>query len=130
MNNEIRGAVTDWMNAQGIRDPENMPVDDFARVRALLGNDRPGFGIFLSLIFFERQKAFVQLTAADLSNSAGAVAASKLQGMVQMVDIIRELVLSVADPDGEGSSSDEREVAGVRFDGRRDAEQQPVSSTS
>lgn len=125
---DIKAAVLKWMNEQGLRDPDNLPVDDYAKVRSLLGNDRPGFGIFLSMVMFERQKAFMQLTTADLSNSAGAVAAAKLQGMCQMVDIIRELVLSIADPIGEGSGSDYREVAGVRFDERSVTEQQPVSS--
>lgn len=128
MSDDIRRAVIDWMNEQGLRDPDNLPVEDYAKVRALLGNDRPGFGIFLSMVMFERQKAFVQLTTADLSNSAGAVAAAKLQGMCQMVDTIRELILSIADPIGEGSGSDDREVAGVRFNDGYNAEQQPVSS--
>ncbi len=126
MNNEIRGAVIKWMNDLGLRDPSNLSVEDYAKVRNILSSaERPGFGIFLSMMQFERQQAVAQLMTADLSNSAGAVRAAKLQGIVQCVDNMRALILSVADPSGEDSSSIDREVAGVRFDGER-SEQQPV----
>ena len=54
--------------------------------------------------------------------------AAKLQGMVKMVDIIREIILGISDPIGEGSAPDDQVVAGVRFDGKRTAEREPVSN--
>lgn len=113
--NQIRQAVLTWLNSVGIRNPEELDVEDWKSVKSLLGMERPGFGIFMSMMMFERQKAVVQLTNADLSNSAGAVSAAKLQGIVLCVDNMRELILNIADPIGEGSNSDEREIAGVRF---------------
>jgi hypothetical protein len=118
-NEQIRRAVTDWMNSQGIRNPEELGQADYEQVKRLLGSDRPAFGIFLSMVMFERQKAVMQLTNADLSNSQGAVTAAKLQGIVLAVDTMRELILNIADPIGEGSDLDQREVAGVRFNGER-----------
>lgn len=113
--NEIRQAALQWLNSLGIRNPEELSLDDYEQVKKLLGNDRPGFGIFFSLMMFERQKAVMQLTNADLSNSSGAVSAAKLQGIVLAVDNVRDLILNIADPIGEGSLPDSREVAGVRF---------------
>lgn len=123
--NEIRRAVLNWLNSLGIRNPEELSIDDYQKVKVLLGNDRPGFGIFISMLMFERQQAVAQLTNADLSNSAGAVNAAKLQGIVQCVDNVRELIMTIADPIGEGSGSEATEVAGVRFNAGT-TEQQPV----
>lgn len=117
MTQEVRNAALKWLNSLGVRDPSNLAVEDYAKVKSLLGSDRPAFGIFFSMLMFERQQAVAQLMQADLSNSSGAVKAAKLQGIVQCVDNVRELVLNMADPIGEGSDSDPREVAGVRFDG-------------
>lgn len=115
MSNDIRQAVLSWMNGLGIRDPANLDQADYAKVRAILSSgERPGFGIFLSMLMFERQAAVASLMNADLSNSAGAVRAAKLQGIVQCVDNIRDLVLNIADPIGEGSDPS-REIAGMRF---------------
>lgn len=127
--NAQRKAVLGWLNSLGIRNPEEISTEEYAKVRALLGNDRPGFGIFISMLMFERQAAVVQLMTADLSTSAGAVRAAKLQGVVQCVDNVRELIMNIADPIGEGSGSEPREVAGVRFDGNGTAEHQPVSTS-
>lgn len=130
MNTQVRQAVLSWLNGLGIRNPEELSIEDWQQVKRLLGNDRQGFGIFISMLMFERQAAAAQLVNADLSNSQGAVAAAKLQGQIIAVDNMRELILNIADPSGEGSNSDDREVAGVRFDERRNTEQQPVSDWS
>jgi len=128
MNEDIRRAVISWRGSLGIRNPEELDIDEWQQVKSLLGTDRKGFGIFLSMLMFERQKAVAQLTNADLSNSQGAVSAAKLQGIILAVDNVWELILNIADPIGEGSASDDREVAGVRFDEHGSTEQQPVSS--
>lgn len=126
MSQEARKAVQQWLAELGIRNPAELDVNEYQHVRNLLSSrERPGFGIFFSMLMFERQQAVAQLMNADLSNSAGAVKAAKLQGIVQCVDNVRDLVLNIADPIGEGSDSEPREVAGVRFDERR-TEQQPV----
>jgi hypothetical protein len=115
---EIRAAVLQWLNKQGIREPSQIDVTEYAQVRQLFGTDRPGFGIFLSFIMFERQQAQAALANADLSTSSGAVAAAKLQGVIQCVDNIRELVLNLSDPIGEGDDSEDLEQAtGVKFNG-------------
>lgn len=124
--NEVRGAVLQWLNGLGIRDPSNLDATDFARVRGILSStDRPAFGIFLSMMMFERQQAVAQLMTADLSDSKGAVRAAKLQGVVQCVDNMRDLILNIADPIGEGSDSETR--AGVIFSGRSNTEHEPVA---
>lgn len=126
MNQQIRSAVTSWMNQQGIRNPEEISLQDYQLVRGLLSGERSAFGVFLSMMMFERQQAVAQLTNADLSSSTGAVAAAKLQGIILAVDNMRDLILNIADPIVEGSDLDEREVAGVRFDGRTGTEQPVV----
>lgn len=125
--NDKRKAVLAWLNSLGIRNPEELDLNDYQQVLKLLGNDRPGFGIFISLLMFERQQAAIQLNNTDLSNSAGAVKASKLQGIIQCVDNVRELIMNIADPIGEGSGSEPREVAGVRFDGYAEPEHRPIA---
>lgn len=112
----VRNAVTDWMNKQGIRDPSNISTEDYANLMSLLGQDRKGFGVFLSLMHFYRSLWAQSLANADLSNSAGAVAAAKLQGCIQCVDTMRDLVLDIADPIGPDSRPSE-EIAGVSFNG-------------
>lgn len=129
MNENIRQAVISWRGSLGIRNPEELDIDEWQQVKSLLGTDRKGFGIFLSMLMFERQKAVAQLTNADLSNSQGAVSAAKLQGIILAVDNVWELILNIADPIGEGSASDDREVAGVKFDEHGTTEQQPVSTS-
>ena len=126
MSEEVRKAVVGWMNGLGIRNPEELAIEDWTAVKKLLGNDRPGFGVFLSMMMFERQKAVAQLTNADLSSSIGAVAAAKLQGIILCVDMMRELVLNIADPSGEGSNSTDREIAGVRFNANGNTERSPL----
>jgi hypothetical protein len=125
--NEVRGAVLQWLNSLGIRDPSNLDQGDYAKLRGLLSSsDRPGFGIFLSMLMFERQQMVAQLMTADLSDAKGAVRAAKMQGYVQCVDNMRDLILNIADPLGEGSDSDNR--AGEIFRGRPStAERDPVA---
>lgn len=117
MTQEARQATIRWLADQGVRDPSEISSEDFVRVRGLLSSDRPAFGILWSLIMFERQQAQGLLNNTDLSTSAGAVAAAKLQGIIKCVDTIRETVLNVADPIGEGSDSENRKVAGDSFNG-------------
>jgi len=117
MSIDVRNAVSKWIADQGLRDPSVLSAEDFSNVRVLLGNDRKGFGVFISMMMFERQRAQAMLTNADLSNSAGAVAAAKLQGIILAVDTMRETVLNIADPIGEGSDTAQREIAGVKFNG-------------
>ena len=114
MDIDKRTAVTRWMNDQGLRDPSQLSSADHAELLRLLSSERKGFGIFLSLMQFQRAQWAIQLTNADLSNSAGAVAAAKLQGSIQMVDTMRELVLAIADPMPVEQPA-AREIAGVRF---------------
>lgn len=116
MDVDKRAIVAQWLNEQGLRNPENISVEDYANLRSLLSTERKGFGVFLSLMQFHRQSWAQQLTNADLSSSEGAVAASKLQGSIQCVDTMRELVLDIADPISEGSDRAEV-VAGVEFNG-------------
>jgi hypothetical protein len=118
MSQQAREAVAKWMQELGIRDPSNLDTNAYAQLRGLLSsNERPGFGIFWSMIMFERQQAVAQLINCNLSSEEGKSNAAKLQGIVQCVDNMRDLLLNVADPIGEGSDS-VTEVAGVRFDGR------------
>jgi hypothetical protein len=127
MSSDARQAVLTWLNNVGIRDPGNLDMSAYTQLRGLLSsNERPGFGVFMSLIMFERQQAVAQLIQVDLGSPENTARVAKLQGIVQCVDNIRELILNIADPIGEGSSS-ETEVAGVRFDGNGTAEQQPIS---
>lgn len=114
MNISKREAVSRWLADQGLRDTSVLASEDYTKVQALLGADRPGLGILWSMIMFERQQANAKLINADFGTPQGAVAAAKLQGMVMMVDIIREILLDISDPIGEGSDADE-EIAGVRF---------------
>lgn len=116
MSADARAVVARWMNEQGLRNPEEISTEDFANLRQLLSTERKGFGVFVSLMQFYRAQWAQELANADLSSSEGAVAASKLQGSIQCVDTMRELVLDIADPISD-SSAEADVVAGVQFNG-------------
>lgn len=102
---DIRAAVQAWMREQGIRDPGALDAGDYAKVKTLLSSDRPAFGIFWSLIMFDRQNWAIQLQNADLGSELGRSAASRLQGAIGAIDAVRDLLLNIADPVGDGSEA-------------------------
>jgi len=102
---EVRRAATaQWIHSQGLRNPEEVSPEEFAELRTLL-TPHKGFGIFMSFLAFQRQTSAIMLNNANLSTPHGVSAASQLQGAIKAIDDIRELVLNIADPLGEGSTS-------------------------
>ena len=102
---EVRRAATaHWLSSQGLRDPSEISPEDFAELRSLLAPHK-GFGIFWSLLAFERQTSAIMLYNTNLATPSGVSAASQLQGKIKAIDDFRELVLNIADPLGESSIS-------------------------
>lgn len=101
-----RRATAQWLHAQGIRSPTDVSPEDFAELRSLLAPHK-GFGIFWSLLMFDRQNAALRLTNSNLSSPAGLSEAAQLQGMIKAIDSFHALVLDIADPIGESSNSPE-----------------------
>jgi len=105
---EVRRAATaQWLASQGLRNPEEISPEDFAELRTLLAPHK-GFGIFWSMLAFNRQNAAMMLSNTNLATPAGISAASQLQGNIKAIDDFRELVLNIADPLGEGSTSSQQ----------------------
>lgn len=117
MTQMAREATAKWIASLGIRSPDEVDMDELPLLRQLLSADRKSFGIFLSMVMFQRQAAMLQLVNADFSSQEGAVRAAKLQGIVKSIDDIHELMLNIADPIGEGSDSEMGVTEGVRFNG-------------
>jgi hypothetical protein len=103
---EKRAAVAAWLNAQGIRNPETVSSDEHAELLTLLAPHK-GFGIFWSMLMFERQSAVIALANARLGSPEADSAAGQLQGFIKSVDAWRELLLTIADPIGEGSEAED-----------------------
>jgi hypothetical protein len=99
-----RAATAQWLNSQGLRNPEEISPEDFAELRTLLAPHK-GFGVFWSMLAYYRQNSAMMLTNTNLATPAGISAASQLQGNIKAIDDFRELVLNIADPLGEGSTS-------------------------
>lgn len=99
-----RAATAQWLASQGLRNPEEISPEDFAELRTLLAPHK-GFGVFWSMLAFYRQNATYMLNNANLATPQGVSAASQLQGNIKAIDDFRELVLNIADPLGEGSTS-------------------------
>ena len=98
-----RAATSQWLASQGLRNPEEISPEDFAELRTLLAPHK-GFGIFWSMLMFQRQNAASMLNNVNLATPAGASAGSQLQGVIKSIDDFRELVLNIADPIGESST--------------------------
>jgi len=96
-----RAATAQWLNAQGLRNPSEISPEDFAELRSLLAPHK-GFGIFWSMLAFERQNSALMLNNTNLATPSGV---SQLQGKIKAIDDFRELVLNIADPLGESSIS-------------------------
>ena len=111
-----RAATAQWLASQGLRNPEEISPEDFAELRTLLAPHK-GFGILWSMIAFTRQSSTVMLNNANLSTPHGVSAASQLQGTIRAIDEIRELVLNIADPLGESSTSPQQPRAGEFVNG-------------
>lgn len=101
---EKRYAVTRWMADQGVRDPEQVSQEEYAELMSLLAPHK-GFGIFLSIIMFERQQAAALLNNLNFATPQGASTGSQLQGTIKAIDTIREIVLNIADPVGDRSEA-------------------------
>lgn len=99
-----RAATAQWLASQGLRNPEEISAEEFAELRTLLSPHK-GFGIFWSILAYYRQHSAIMLNNANLSTPQGVSAASQLQGNIKAIDDFRELVLNIADPLGEGSTS-------------------------
>jgi hypothetical protein len=99
-----RKATAQWLASQGIRNPIEVSAEDFAELRSLLAPHK-GFGIFWSMLMFDRQNAALRLTNSNLGTAAGISEAAQLQGMIKAIDSFRELVLDIADPMGESSTT-------------------------
>jgi len=99
-----RAATAQWLASQGLRNPDEISPEDFAELRTLL-TPHKGFGVFWSMIAFYRQNAAIMLNNVSLATPQGVNTASQLQGNIKAIDDFRELVLNIADPLGEGSTS-------------------------
>jgi len=99
-----RAATAQWLASQGLRNPQEISPEEFAELRTLL-TPHKGFGIFWSMLAFERQTATAMLNNTNLATPNGVSAASQLQGKIKAIDDFRELVLNIADPIGDSSES-------------------------
>jgi hypothetical protein len=99
-----RAATAQWLASQGLRNPQEISPEDFAELRTLLAPHK-GFGIFWSMLNFERQNSAVMLNNTNLATPMGVSTASQLQGKIKAIDDLRELVLNIADPLGDSSES-------------------------
>lgn len=97
---ERRANARRWLKEQGVRSlsAENggVSLPQFAQLQTLIGNE--AFGLFWSLVAGERANALVMLGNAKLGTPERDCAASVLQGQIAAIDILRELLLDIADP--------------------------------
>lgn len=100
--NERRAATSNWLTAQGLRDPQQVSQEDHAELRTLLAPHR-GFGIFWSLLAYSRAYNAALLQNQSLTTPEAVTRASQLQGVIKAIDEVRELILNIADPLAEGS---------------------------
>jgi hypothetical protein len=111
-----RKATAAWLHAQGLRNPEEVSAEEFAELRTLLAPHK-GFGILWSMLAYGRQNAAMMLNNVNLATPQGISAASQLQGTIKAIDDFRELVLNIADPLGESSTSPQPQRAGEFVNG-------------
>lgn len=98
-----------WLSSQGQRaigaEFGGVSATEFTLLQKLIGH--AGFGLFYSLLQYQRTEAQEQLSRLPLGGMSELAAASVLQGHVQALDRVRELLLDIADPSaqqGQGAS--------------------------
>lgn len=99
-----REAAEQWLKEQGII--AELDDQQYEEVRKLIGN--PGFGIFWALLRYRAEQNGYFLRNASLGTPERACAASVLQGHIREIDGIRELILSLADPEAAAGDKEEQ----------------------
>lgn len=96
---DARKAADKWLKEQGII--ESVTDEQYESVRQLIGN--PSFGIFWALLRYRREESAVFLSNAPLGGPERDCAASVLQGNIKAIDLIRELILELAEPTADAA---------------------------
>lgn len=106
-------AVARWLADQGKR--EEASIEELAELHTLFAPHK-GFGIFWSLIAFDKAQAQLMLNNINLGTPEADAEASRLQGQIRAIDAIYDLLLQIADPPG-ATQQEPADGEGVRNNG-------------
>lgn len=90
-------ASLDWIDAQPIKVPEHLTSAEYDLVTGLIGSQ--AFGLLMSLVLYEKMETFAHMANLSVAQPEQARLISVLQGKIQGLDGVAQLVLNLKPKD-------------------------------